>query len=240
LKEAHHRIPPNPVPMLGWCVRGKTDCVPRAVGAWGLGVLLLGLSHGAAGQQAAPAGGASIYACVDVKGRRITSDRPIPECLDREQRELSATTGITRRVVPASLTAEEREHLEAKAQQEAAQRTKANEDRRRDRALLSRYPNPAKHHEERAKQLAQIDAVIASIQLRSQDLTKQRAELALEMEFYKSNPSQAPASLKRRLDDNAQQQDGQKRLEANQSQEKQRINVRFDEELARLRQLWPH
>jgi hypothetical protein len=228
LKDAHHRIPPKPVLLLRWC-------------AWGVGVLLLiGLSHGAAGQQGAPAGGPSIYACVDVKGRRITSDRPIPECLDREQRELSATTGITRRVMPASLTAEEREHLEAKAQQEAAQRAKANEDRRRDRALLSRYPHPDKHHEERAKQLAQIDAVISSIQLRSQDLAKQQAELALEMEFYKSTPSQAPASLKRRLDDNAQQQDGQKRLEATQSQEKQRINVRFDEELARLRQLWAH
>ena len=73
---------------------------------------------------------------MDIKGRRITSDRPIPECLDREQRELSATTGVTRRVVPASPTAEEREQLEIKAQQEAAQRAKANEDRRRDRALL--------------------------------------------------------------------------------------------------------
>jgi hypothetical protein len=240
LKDAHHRIPPKPVLVLRWCAWGESGVVSRW-GVWGVGVLLLiGLSHGAAGQQGAPAGGPSIYACVDVKGRRITSDRPIPECLDREQRELSATTGITRRVVPASLTAEEREHLEAKAQQEAAQRAKANEDRRRDRALLSRYPHPDKHHEERAKQLAQIDAVIASIQLRSLDLAKQQAELALEMEFYKSNPSQAPASLKRRLDDNAQQQDGQKRLEATQSQEKQRINVRFDEELARLRQLWAH
>jgi hypothetical protein len=204
------------------------------------GVVLIALCHPAVGQQPAPSGGPSIYACVDVKGRRITSDRPIPECLDREQRELSATTGVTRRVLPASPTAEEREAQEAKAQQEAAQRAKANEERRRDRALLSRYPNPAKHHEERAQQLAQIDTVIASIQLRNQDLVKQRAELMLEMEFYQSNPSQAPASLKRRLDDNRQQQDGQKRLEAAQAQEKQRINARFDEEMTRLRQLWAH
>ena len=96
--------------------------------------------------QAAP-GGPGIYVCVDAKGRRITSDRPIPECLDREQRELSST-GATRRVVPASLTAEERERLEAQAQQEAAERAKANEDRRRDRALLSRYPSQRKHDED--------------------------------------------------------------------------------------------
>lgn len=178
-----------------------------------------------------------IYVCVDARGRRITSDRPIPECLDREQRELSST-GATRRVVPASLTGDERERLQAQAQQEAAQRAKANEERRRDRALLSRYPSQRKHDEERAKQLAQVDEVIASIHLRSQDLMKQRAALDLEMEFYKATPSRAPSWLQRRLEDNAQQMEGQKRLEANQGLEKQRINSRFDEELGRLRQLW--
>ncbi len=197
-----------------------------------LGLVLEGATHAQT-----TADGPGIYACVDAKGRRLTADRPILECLDREQRELSST-GATRRVVPASLTAEERERMEALAQQETAQRAKTNEDRRRDRALLSRYPNQRKHDEERAKQLAQVDEVIASIHLRSQDLVKQRAELDLEMEFYKATPSKAPAWLKRRQEDNAQQQEGQKRLVANQAQEKQRINSRFDEELARLRQLW--
>ncbi|OYX12745.1 MAG: DUF4124 domain-containing protein, partial [Acidovorax sp. 32-64-7] len=28
----------------------------------------------------------SIYTCVDRQGRRLTADRPIAECLDREQR----------------------------------------------------------------------------------------------------------------------------------------------------------
>lgn len=206
------------------------------LGVWAVGgVLCLALVDTPHAQTAPD--GAGIYVCVDAKGRRITSDRPILECLDREQRELFST-GATRRVVPASLTAEERERLEAKAQQDAVQRTKAIEDRRRDRALLSRYPNQRQHDEERAKQLAQVDEVINSIHLRSQDLVKQRAELDLEMEFYKATPSKAPAWLKRRLEDNAHQQEGQKRLVANQALEKQRINGRFDDELARLRQLW--
>lgn len=216
-----------------------TPC-PRA-GHWpwstlGIGGLLCLSLVGTPHAQTA-ADGTGIYVCVDAKGRRITSDRHITECLDREQRELSST-GATRRVVPASLTADERERLELLAQQDAAQRAKANEDRRRDRALLSRYPNQRKHDEERAKQLAQVDEVVASIHLRSQDLVKQRAELDLEMEFYKATPSKAPAWLKRRQEDNAHQQEGQKRLVANQALEKQRINSRFDEELARLRQLW--
>lgn len=184
-------------------------------------------------------GASGIYVCVDAKGRRITSDRPIPECLDREQRELSSN-GATRRVVPASLNAAERERLEAQAQMEAASRAKVNEDRRRDRAMLSRYPNQRKHDEERAIQLAHVEEMITSIKMRAQELAKQRPALDLEMEFYKSTPSKAPAWLLRKLADNSQQLEEQKQLVANQTIEKQRIHARFDEELSRLRQLWGH
>lgn len=225
----HPSAPTRPAAPTRWSARG-----------WHAGLWLLGAGWCMQGIEArgqTAADGPGIYVCVDAKGRRITSDRPIPECLDREQRELSSS-GATRRVVPASLTADERERLEAKAQQDAAERARLNEERRRDRALLSRYPNQRKHDEERAKQLAQVDEVIASIHLRSQDLAKQRADLDMEMEFYKATPSRAPAWLKRRLEDNALQQESQKRLVANQALEKQRINSRFDEELARLRQLW--
>ena len=31
-----------------------------------------------------------VYTCVDAKGRRLTADRPIPECTDREQRQPEA------------------------------------------------------------------------------------------------------------------------------------------------------
>mgnify|MGYP006175955927 CR=1 FL=1 len=50
----------------------------------------------------------SIYTCTDSKGRRITSDRPIVECLDREQQRLGRT-GTVREVIPPSYTREERE-----------------------------------------------------------------------------------------------------------------------------------
>lgn len=195
------------------------------------------LWQGPAVAQTSAPGTPSIYVCEDAQGKRITSDRPIRECLDREQRELSST-GATRRIVPPSLTAEERERLEAQAQQAAIQRAKTSEDRRRDRALLSRYPTQRKHDEERAKQLAQVDAVMASIRLREQDLSKQRAALDLELEFYKSAPERAPVWLQRRLTDNTEQQASQERLLAVQALEKQRIHSRFDDELARLRQLW--
>ena len=74
--------------------------------ACGVGVL------GAAWAASAQAQG--IYSCIDAKGRRITSDRPIVECLDREQ-ELRGKTGTVREVLPPSYTREERARLEEKA-----------------------------------------------------------------------------------------------------------------------------
>lgn len=180
--------------------------------------------------------GTGIYVCVDAKGRRITSDRPIPECLDREQRELSAS-GVTRRIVLPSQTADERAREEAAAQQAAAARTKEADAKRRDRALLARYPSQRHHDAEREKQLGLVDGTVTSIEQRGAELRKQQLAIQDELEFYKSDPSKAPAWLKHRAADNTEQQVSQKRLIADQMDEKKRINARFDEELARLRQL---
>ncbi len=184
----------------------------------------------------AQSSGPGIYVCVDAKGRRITSDRPIPECLDREQRELNAS-GVTRRVVPPSLTADERARDEAAAQQEAALRSKEADAKRRDRALLARYPSVRHHDAERNKQLEQVDVALGMIEQRNADLRKQQLAVQDEMEFYKADPSKAPAWLKQRASDVVAQQASQKRLAADQLDEKKRINARFDEELARLKQL---
>jgi len=58
-------------------------------------------------QKGAPVpGAAGIYSCVDAKGRTLTADRPIAECSDREQRELSPS-GMTRRRLEPTYTARE-------------------------------------------------------------------------------------------------------------------------------------
>ena len=54
-----------------------------------------------------PAASAGIYTCIDDRGRRLTADRPIAECTAREQHILNSD-GSLRRVVPPTLTAEER------------------------------------------------------------------------------------------------------------------------------------
>lgn len=177
-----------------------------------------------------------IYVCVDVKGRRITSDRPIPECLDRDQRELSSS-GVTKRIIRPSPTADEQARDEAIAQQETAARTKEADKQRRDRALLARYPSLRHHDAEREKQLSQVDGSIAVIEQRGTELRKQQHAIDEEMEFYRGDPSKAPAWLKHRAADTAEQITSQKRLVTDQLDEKKRINARFDEELTRLKQL---
>ena len=58
------------------------------------------------------------------------------------------------------------------------------------------------------------------------------------MEFYKKDPSKAPAYVRRQLEENIQSQAVQKRFIEEQESEIRRVNARFDDELVRLRQLW--
>lgn len=192
------------------------------------------LALGAAGSALAQAG---IYTCIDSHGRRITSDRPIPECMDREQRELNPS-GSLKRVVPPVPTAEERAREEARKRAEAEALAKQREERRKEQVLLMRFPSLESHQKARAEALAQVDEVIAALHKRGEALDRQRQEIAAELEFYKRDPSKAPEWLKRRQADNAQQRDSHSQYLADQEREKIRINDRFDDELQQLQRLW--
>lgn len=179
----------------------------------------------------------SIYACVDAKGRRLTSDRPIAECMDRPQKELSPS-GTVRRVVPPPMTADERAAAEEKARKLAEEKLREDEERRRNRALLARYPDAGSHERERVSSLKLVDDAIAIAQKRAVDLDEQQKKLALETEFYKGDAARMPQRLRKQIEENAQHLAAQKRFIAERQEEKKRINVRFDQELARLKQLW--
>jgi hypothetical protein len=201
----------------------------------------LALSLAAAGmahaQPAAVARGAGIYSCTDAKGRTITSDRPIPDCLDREQRELNPS-GTTRRLVEPSYTAREQADREDRERAAQLQAARLVEERRRERALLVRYPNPAAHDRERAEALVQIDVVIQAARKRLAELGEDRKRVDDELEFYKKEPAKAPDALRRRTEDIARSVAVQNRFIGEQEDEKKRVNARFDEEQAKLAPLW--
>ena len=185
----------------------------------------------------AQASAQAIFTCVDAKGRRLTADRPIPECMDREQRELTPG-GIVKRKHGPVLTAEERAAEEEKSRKAVEERNRQAEEKKRERALLTRYPDRAAHDKERSMAVAVLDEAIATARKNSDQLLAQRKRLDSDLEFYKDDPSKVPAKLKKQIEENQQHVEAQKRFIANQDSEKQRLNARFDEELGKLKQLW--
>lgn len=206
---------------------------------------MLGIAQGVALGLLLMAGGLAdawaqraIYTCVDAKGRRLTSDRPIAECMDREQKELNPT-GTLRRIVKPSLSPEQAALEEEKARKAAEEKARQAEERRREKLLLARYPDRDAHDRERAKAARAVDDVIAAASKRIAELQSERVKLRQEEEFHIADPTRMPHQLKRQIDENEQHQAGQKRFIAAHEEEKRRLSARFDEELAKLQQLWP-
>ncbi|HWI84276.1 DUF4124 domain-containing protein, partial [Ramlibacter sp.] len=193
-------------------------------------LVAVALLLGAASSHAAAEG---IYSCVDGKGRRLTADRPISECIDREQRELNPSGTVKRRIAPTP-TAQERAQQEERSRREQEEKARLAEERKRNQALVTRYPDKTAHDKERLAALAVADDVMAAAGKRTAVLEGERRKLEAELEFYRKDPSKVPARLKRQLEENQQQLAEQQRFAASQEGEKRRINARFDEELARL------
>ena len=187
----------------------------------------------AAAQDNAPSRG--IYTCTTPDGRKLTSDRPIPECVAREQRVLNPD-GSQRTTLPPFLSPEERAAKEAADRRAAAERIAQQDAIRRDRTLVQRYPNEAAHQRARHVALDDANKAMRISERRIKDLTTERKPLLDEAEFYKGKA--LPAKLKQALDANDAAVEAQQVLIENQKAELVRINKSFDAELARLKKLW--
>lgn len=199
-----------------------------------LGLACVLHSHGVLAQPGSTPG---IYTCIDARGRKLTSDRPIADCVDREQHVLNPSGTVRDRIGP-SLTVYEKNLIEAKERAQKEELARIGEEKRRDRALLARYPNQAAHDSERSEALVQIGVVRQAAVHRVEELLRRRTAVQAEMEFYKTDPSKAPVALRRRSDEVTLSLAVQGRFIADQDAELKRTNARFDEELLRLRQLW--
>ena len=208
--------------------------IRRLAGTFGVcaSLLMLGASPAAWGQAA---GGRSIYTCVSASGKTLTSDRLIAECSGREQRILNAD-GSLNRIVPPTLTAEERARADEKERAAAAARAAKVEAARRDRSLLTRFPNEAAHAKARASALDSATKLLRASEQRLVELANERKPLAADAEFYTGKP--LPAQLKAQLDANDVSTDGQRSLIESQKAELARINKNYDLELERLKKLW--
>jgi len=198
-------------------------------------IALLGAGVGApalAQQQVAPA---QIFTCTNAAGKKLTSDRPIPECNDREQRVLNAD-GSVKRIQGPVLTADERSESEIREREAAADRARKLEAIRRDRNLLARFPNEAAHRKARIAALDDVNNALRISEARLAALARDRKPLTDDAEFYIGKP--LPGKLKAQLDANDASVEAQRSLVQNQKLEVIRIDQLYDAELERLKRLW--
>lgn len=201
-------------------------------GATGLGLLLCLMAPLAGDVWAAPA---PIYSCIDANGKRLTSDRPIAECANRDQKILNAD-GSVRKVVPPTPTADESAEAELAARRAAAERAAQQDAVRRDRNLMLRFPTEAAHRKAREAALDDVRKAVRTSEERLKLLAVERKPLLDEAEFYPNGP--LPAKLRQALDANDASVEAQRTLVLNQQAEVVRINTLFDVELERLKRLW--
>jgi len=228
-----------------------TECDPLAFARWRptftasthatscrvlLAAVLCGLAAQASAQPNANANAnAGIYTCTDSQGIKRTSDRPIIECTDREQRVLNRD-GSLRKIIPATLTAEERTEREAAERKAAEERAALGDAVRRDRNLKARYPNEVAHNRARHSSLELVRIGLRASEQRIKDLQVERRPLNSEAEFYRGRP--LPARLKQQIEANETSIAAQRELIQTQEAELLRINRIYDTELEHLRKLW--
>ena len=94
-----------------WLGAGRCGCLGSAVGR----------STGSLKSQSPIIPG--VYTCTDAKGRKLTADRPIPECTDREQKVLNPSGTVKAKIGP-TLTAQERADQDLKEKRELEERNK--------------------------------------------------------------------------------------------------------------------
>lgn len=210
--------------------RHMTSCQPQRL-SLPLAALLLGLL----GTGLARAQGQSIYSCVAPDGRKLTSDRPIPECSGREQK-VHNPDGSVRSVLPPSQSLEEKAAQEVKERKMAAERAAQQDAIRRDRNLMIRYRNEAAHREAREAALDDVNKAMQASERRIKELAAERKPLLDEAEFYKGKA--LPPKLRQQLDANEVSTEAQRVLVENQKAELVRVNKVFDVELLRLKKLW--
>lgn len=176
-----------------------------------------------------------IYSCTDSNGKRLTSDRPLPECATRDQRVLNPD-GSVKKVLSPALTAEEAAQQETRDRAAATARSTQQDAVRRDRNLTNRFPTEEAHAKARADALNDVRKAVESSERRMAVLATERKPLNNEAEFYVGKP--LPFKLRQALDANDATTEAQRTLIQNQQLEMVRINALYDAELMRLRRLW--
>jgi len=204
--------------------------------ARGTVLVVLALALGAAAaEEKAPR---SSFSCT-VNGKKLVSDRLIPECNNAEQRELNSD-GSLKRIVKPPPTPDEREEMERIELDNKAKIAALNDAVRRDRNLMQRYPDEAAHTKAREKALDEFRISEKNSSARIALLLGEKKKLDEERKFYENErvKKPLPMALRQKIDANDAGLEAQRSVAQNAKTELDRINRNHDAELLRLKKLW--
>src|SRR6188768_116422 len=142
---------PMPLPPTGTATASEASRFGKRIRPLLLAALAIALPQAA---RAAESPARPIIQC-ELNGKKVTSDRPIPECVNKEQRELNPD-GSLKRLIPPTPTADEVAAKEEKDREAKLVLATRSEAVRRDRNLMQRFPDEAAHRKAREKSLDEL------------------------------------------------------------------------------------
>ncbi len=177
---------------------------------------------------------AQIYVCKDASGRTITSDRPIAECANQPMRELDRN-GVTRRQIPAPLTAQQRRERDALEEKQRIEAVALEERRLYDRALTTRYRNEADIDLSRKRAIELLDD---QMRIDTNALTRESKELKLAQALPPDSAKPAAvAAARKRLEDAMRVVESRLSSIEQRKADMDRTHLKFDAALKRFREL---
>jgi len=182
----------------------------------------------------APFAGAATYKWVDEKGAVHYTDKIPPEAVEKGNVQLDKN-GVPVKRTDAAPTAEQKR---AKAEDEAREKQLAKDREltdRRDRALLSTYTMESEIDLARRRALSTIDQQIQSSTAYSLQLNKRKEDLEAKKTSLKGQP--VPPVLERELANLDTELARQGDLVVSKQKEVVLVNVRYDADLKRWREL---
>jgi hypothetical protein len=177
---------------------------------------------------------AQLYVCKTPSGHTLTGDIPPSECKDSVIRQLNRD-GSVRSVIEPPLTPEQKAQRDLEERRRHEREMAAQDQLRKDRALLETYASEDEIEATRDRTLAIRQSLIDRANQSLREYQSDRKHLDEEAEFYLRRPM--PEKLKRAIEDNISLQQQQLHAIDDIRAEMQRINERYDAELRRYREL---
>lgn len=181
---------------------------------------------------------ADIFRCVNAQGKLLSSDRPIPECVNRAVK-VYKNNGNFKKEIPPPLTAEEKKRLEVETEKKRAQQLADEETKREERYLLAHYQDEGDIQTARKRA---VDALgekkrLANEQMQGLSLILSSLQMELNNSNNSSKSSKESDSMRNRANDLTASISNSRNAINFYDQEIGRTNQEFDQTLQRYRQV---